>query len=122
MADNDEVELKPNTIYSYVRGIQSAFSVYWCYDIHLLCGPTFNDPNTGLENVLDNKCRELQAKSIIAQGHNVLSDQDVLKLYDSQHLNVDHPHCIILHCDNAFCIGNYLVPWYARQIENDSGL
>lgn len=70
--------------------------MYWGYNIQFLSGLIFNDPNTGLKNTLDSKCRELQANRIIAQGQNVLSDKDVVKLYESQHLNGDQPHGFIL--------------------------
>lgn len=96
MRENEEMELKPSTIHSYVRGIQLSFSVHWGYGVQFLSDPVFNDPNTGLKTVLDKKCRQLQVKGLIAQGYNVLSDNDVLKLYNSKHLRSGHLHGLIL--------------------------
>lgn len=96
MGVNEEIELKPNTIHLYVRRIQRAFSVYWGYDAQLFYGPIFNDPNTGLKTVLDNKCRQLQAKGMTAQGHNVLSHDEFVKLYNSEHLRPGHPQSLIV--------------------------
>lgn len=90
------MELKPNSIHSCVRGIQCAFSVYCRYEVQLLTGLIFNDPDPELKTVLDRNCRQLQGKGLIGQGHNVLSDDDVVKLYNPEDCRQDDPHGLIL--------------------------
>lgn len=89
--ENESDILKPNTIVSYIFGIQRAFEVYWGYNVQLLSGPIFNHPELGLKNAIDNKCRYAQMKGIVAQPHNVLSDTDVHKLFNSTYLSRDTP-------------------------------
>lgn len=64
-------------------------------------GIIFNDSNTGLKRVLYSNCRQLQTKNIVAQEHNVLSDDDVVKLNISDYLSLDHQQgfilCVILN-------------------------
>lgn len=88
-------ELRPSTLGHYARGLQRAFKIYWGYGLNILSGPIFGHPDTGLKTFIDNKCKDLQEKGLYPQGHNVLSDADVLKLYTSSELTMDHPRGLI---------------------------
>ena len=89
--DHEDEDLSPSTFQSYVLGIQRAFELYWGYKVQLVYGSVFGNKDTGLKTVLDNKCKNLQGKGKYPRGHNVLSEDDIVKIYKSEHLNVNHP-------------------------------
>ena len=82
-------DLKASTLKNYVTNIQRAFKNDWGYDINLLSGPVFDCPRAGLVSVLDNKVRELQRNGDMVLSHNVLSKEEVVKLYKSPSLSRD---------------------------------
>lgn len=45
--------------------------------------------------MLDNKCKDLQAKLSHARGHNVFLEIDVKLIYSSVELNIKHPFGLI---------------------------
>lgn len=73
----------------------------WRYNINILAGPIYADPNEGVVAVLDNRAKEMQARGVVPVSHNVLSKKDVEKLYLSPSLSIDSPRTfltrIILH-------------------------
>lgn len=84
-------EVKPITMRGYILGLQRAFKYEWGYDLKLLEGDVFNCPAEGLMAVLDNKFSLQQSTGVVAESHNVLSKEDVIKLYESPLLDRDTP-------------------------------
>lgn len=79
--------LMPTTLKNYVLALQRAFSSIWKYNLRLLQGDVFACANNVLLSVLDNRSPELQAEGHHTNSHNVLSREDVRKLYSSHSMN-----------------------------------
>ena len=84
-------EVKPISMKAYILGIQRAFATIWGYKLKILEGPLFNCPNEGLLAVIDNRFSLQQADGIFTESHNVLSHEDLEKLYKSPDLARDKP-------------------------------
>lgn len=68
-----------------------AFVIYWGYHFHLPIGPSIYLSEHELRKVLYIKRRYIQGKGIVAQGQNVLLDEDVVKLCKCSYLRYDQP-------------------------------
>lgn len=54
-------------------------------------GRVFNDPKTGLNHMIDNICKGLQANRNYTESHNSLKMEGILDLYDSRRLSKNDP-------------------------------
>lgn len=88
-------DVKPNKIASYVSSIQMYFSMYWGYNAQLLCGLIVNHPKHGLKTLSHSKCRNIQAESFVEQIHNLLLDENVMKLYKYSYFRDEQPLCLL---------------------------
>lgn len=79
-------DLKPKTYKNYIAGLQRAFKEVWNYDIKLLDAPVFKDPKVGVYTVIDNKIREVQANGTTVDSANILTFNDIERLYSSPYL------------------------------------
>lgn len=84
-------DVMPTTIKNYILGIQRGMEMEWGYKLKLLTGPIFSCPKDGLMAVIDNKVRILQERGLHSQHHNVLTREDLLKLFNSPSLSRDSP-------------------------------
>ena len=71
----------------YIFAIQRFFNSEWGYKLNFTSGTVFGCPKTGLFCVLDNLFADQQARGLTPQSHNVLSAEDVEKLFKSEHLS-----------------------------------
>lgn len=79
----------------YVLSLQRAFDVMWEYKICTLQGPIFACPKEGLVNVLDKRVKELQADGLHPVRNNIISREDLRKLYVSPSLRKTTPQSYI---------------------------
>lgn len=80
----------PATMKSYVLGLQRAFKQVWGYELSLLKGPIFDCQSDGLVNVIDNHFSDQQSRGLVTKSHNVMSVNDIKKLYSSDKLSTEH--------------------------------
>lgn len=84
-------EVTPNTMRYYILGVQRGFSDLWDYNLQLLKGPIFECKKEGLMAVLDNRFREQQSRGLLVKNHNVLTRDQLERLYLSPSLSRQTP-------------------------------
>lgn len=72
---------KPTKIKNFILSIQQYFSNMWNKFLKLITGSVFACKFEGLMSMLDNKFRELQAKSLHTSSHNVMCTFDLEELF-----------------------------------------
>lgn len=85
-------DLSPSTLRNYICVIKRVFRSAWGHDVDLITGPVFGDKQTGVVPLLENKVRELQGEGAVRKSQNVLSEEDVRKMYKSRALSPSTPH------------------------------
>lgn len=78
-------EVYQNTIKSYAYAIYRGFN-FLVYKIDRFNDSVFTCKSNSLESVLENKARKLKSSGVHTESQNVLSRDDVLKLYQSKSL------------------------------------
>lgn len=104
---SDGKEIKPTSLKNYISGFQRGFQTQWDYDIKVMSGPLFNHVKAGVMSVIDNKIRQMQSLGVVKRSHNILTTEDIQKLYDSKLLSIESPKGFItrLLFDIAFMTG-----------------
>lgn len=80
-------EVTPSTMKTYILGLQRYFDQVWGYKLTLTKGPVFNDEKQGLMTVINNRFSEQQSRNKHVVSHNVLTGEDVKKLFESAQLS-----------------------------------
>lgn len=75
------------TLKTDILGIQSAFKNDCGYDLKLHEGSIFNCRKEGLMAIIDKNIRGLKSKGFQTDSHNVLSKDDLMKLFRSDFLS-----------------------------------
>ena len=83
----DGSEVSPNSMKGYIFGIQRFFSSEWNYNLSLTTGPVFGCEKGGLICILDNLFADQQSRGYTPESYNVLSENDIQKLYESPELS-----------------------------------
>lgn len=78
---------KPESLKTYIIGMQISFFQFWGYDIQLLSGQVFASQKYGLMSMLDNTARRLQVQGNHAISQNVLSNSNLVNLFTSHFLS-----------------------------------
>lgn len=84
-------EVSPQTMKGYICGLQRYFENEWGYKLRLLDGEIFGNKENGLRCVLENRFNDQQSRGMVTKSHNVLSYEDLVKLYDSDELSKRTP-------------------------------
>lgn len=71
----------PTILRTYPLRIQWGLFTEWKYDLNLFSGTVFEWPTEELLSVTDNRTRELEKSGKNPKIHNVLSKDDVAKVY-----------------------------------------
>lgn len=103
----DGNRIKRTSLKNYILGIQSAFEISWVVRVSLLPGPIFAHPKPGFILVVDNIICKHQADGEQPKSRNLLTVEDIRKLYDSVLLSKEIPRWFMtrLLFDNAFQTG-----------------
>lgn len=72
---------------TYFVILQRAFKNLYNYDLDMVKQPVFNDHEIGLYHVIDDICKDMQAKGMYISSHNCLKTQNMLAFYDSSCLS-----------------------------------
>lgn len=82
---------------NYIVGIKR-FSEYESgYKLSFTTGRDLGCPKTGLISILENLLADQQSRCFVLQSHNVLSESDIRKLYESPHLSKNSPTSFQTH-------------------------
>lgn len=87
----DGSEVTPGTMKGNIFGIQRFFEHEWEYSLSLTTGPIFGCPKNGLFSIIDNLFADQQSRGMTPESYNVLSSEDVEKLYSSPELSKESP-------------------------------
>lgn len=85
------------TSVSYMCGLKGAFKPFYKFDIDITKGKVFRNTYTGVYHVIDKIFKEKQAQGNSSRSHNVLTTDDIIKLYGSHRLS-KYPTAGI-HCE-----------------------
>ena len=82
-------EVLPSTMLTYLRVIQCRLSELR-YGVNVLSGPIFDCPTNVLKSALDNMFAQQQAQGGTSKCHNVLTIDDVQRIFESEYCSVGH--------------------------------
>ncbi len=84
---SDGTEAAPNTMKSYVFGIQRYFLSNWGYKLNLTTGPVFGCEKVGLYQIMDKLFAHQQHRGMTVKSHNVLTSDNIRTIYNSEQLS-----------------------------------
>lgn len=88
-------ELSPSTLRGNFYVLMRAFEKACGYKVNFLSEAVFGGKCTGMLAALHNKGRHLHAYVEVQNHHNVLSQEDIVTLYQSDCLSRSHPRRFI---------------------------
>ena len=79
-------QVEPSSMLTYIRGIQRRLHEL-ALPVHLFESSIFANPDSGLVAALDNKFVHQQSSGLRTRSHNILTVDDIEKIFSSEHCN-----------------------------------
>lgn len=91
LKQKDRSEVIPTTLRNYILRIHRGHKQGYRIDIHFVDGNIFNNANTRICLVTDNKVHQLQGDVNSLRGHSVLGEEHICKIFPIKALSNECP-------------------------------